>query len=266
MQLTRAYVLHQRPFRDSSLIVEVFAREHGRMTLFARAARGPRARFALLQPFRALLLSWSGRGEAPQLTAAENAPAGHSLHATLPPAQLMSGFYLNELLLTLTTRHDPHPELFDQYVLTLSRLCQDDSPELALRLFEARLLDLIGYGLNLAAEADTGRPVRAQALYHFLPGVHGVVLARDDSEAGEAAGGKGAVIAGHVLQGLAAAAATATATMTSTMASTLTSEADRYQARALMRMAIDHCLEGRPLRTRLVARSLVNYPRRERNA
>ena len=73
VQLTRAYVLHQRPFRDSSLIVEVFAREYGRMTLFARAARGPRSRFAALQPFQALLLSWSGRGEAPQLTAAESA-------------------------------------------------------------------------------------------------------------------------------------------------------------------------------------------------
>ena len=74
VQLTRAYVLHQRPFRDSSLIVEVFAREYGRMTVFARAARGPRSRFALLQPFRALLLSWSGRGEAPALTVLAHHP------------------------------------------------------------------------------------------------------------------------------------------------------------------------------------------------
>ena len=62
VQLARAFVLHQRPFRDSSLIVEVFARDYGRMTVFARAARGPRSRFATLQPFRTLLLSWSGRG------------------------------------------------------------------------------------------------------------------------------------------------------------------------------------------------------------
>jgi DNA repair protein RecO (recombination protein O) len=112
VQLARAYVLHQRPFRDTSLIVELYAREHGRMTVFARAARGPRSRFALLQPFRALLLSWSGRGEAPQLAAAENADAGQP-RACLPGQLLMSAFYLNELLLTLTTRHDPHPELFD---------------------------------------------------------------------------------------------------------------------------------------------------------
>src|SRR6204780_4866319 len=94
VQLARAYVLHQRPFRDSSLIVEVFAREHGRMTVFARAARGPRTRYAVLQPFRALLLSWSGRGEAPQLTGAENADA---LQPAVPPGRLMSAFYLNEL-------------------------------------------------------------------------------------------------------------------------------------------------------------------------
>jgi len=239
VQLTRAYVLHQRPFRDSSLIVEVFAREYGRLTVFARAARGARSRFTALQPFRILLLSWSGRGEAPQLTGAESADA---LPAPLPPGQLMSAFYLNELLMTLTTRHDPHPELFDQYALTLARLCQDAAADLSLRLFEARLLDFIGYGLNLAAEADTGRPVRAEAYYHFRPGVHGVVLAQPRAEG---------AIAGHVLQGLAAAAG-------------LGSDADLRQARTLMRTAIDHCLEGRELRTRVVARSLVSYPRRER--
>jgi DNA repair protein RecO (recombination protein O) len=239
VQLARAYVLHQRPFRDSSLILEVFAREYGRMTLFARAARGPRSRFAALQPFNSLLLSWVGRGEAPQLTAAETVAAAS---LPLPPGQLMSAFYLNELLLTLTTRHDPHPELFDYYTLTLSRLCQPSSADASLRHFEARLLDLIGYGLDLTAEADTGRPVRADAHYHYRPGVHGVVLAD--------AVGDGAV-SGEVLQRLVAAAGFA-------------GEADLRQARTLMRAAIDHCLEGRELRTRVVARSLASYPRKER--
>jgi DNA repair protein RecO (recombination protein O) len=232
VQLARAYVLHQRPFRDTSLIVEIYAREHGRMTVFARAARGPRSRFVLLQPFRALLLSWSGRGEAPQLTAAENTEAAA---APMPAGQLMSAFYLNELLLTLTTRHDPHPELFDLYEHTLAQLCRDSQAEAALRRFEARLLDLIGYGLNLGTEADTGQPVRAEAWYRFQAGVHGVV--------GAAPGAAGA-ICGRVLS----------------------SEADLRQARVLMRAAIDHCLEGRELRTRSVARSVVAYPRRERRA
>ena len=239
VQLTRAYVLHQRPFRDSSLIVEVFAREHGRMTVFARAARGPRSRFAVLQPFRALLLSWSGRGEAPQLTAAENAPGA----LALPGACLMSAFYLNELLLKLVTRHDPHPELFDQYELTLSQLAQQPSTDVSLRQFETRLLEFIGYGLNLAAEADTGSPVRGDAYYHFRPGVHGVVIAEPGSPG---------AIGGGVLQRLASG-------------SGFESDAELRQARSLMRTALDHCLEGRELHTRVVARALLNYPRRERS-
>jgi DNA repair protein RecO (recombination protein O) len=244
VQLTRAYVLHQRPFRDSSLIMEVFAREYGRMTVFARAARGPRSRFALLQPFHALLLSWSGRGEAPALTAAEHAEGAPGL----PAARLMSAFYLNELLLKLVTRHDPHPQLFDLYEATLAQLRVvtpvevTAGAEVALRRFEARLLEFIGYGLNLAAEADTGYPVRADAYYHFRPGVHGVVIA--------APGSPGA-IGGGVLQRLAAGG-------------TFEGDAELRQARALMRAALDHCLEGRELHTRTVARSLLNYPHRER--
>ncbi len=239
VQLARAYVLHQRPFRDSSLIVEVFARDYGRMTVFARAARGPRSRFVALQPFRRLLLSWCGRGEAPQLTGAESADA---MQLPLPPGQLMNAFYLNELLLKLTTQHDPHPQLYDQYAGTLSQLCQGAPADATLRQFEARLLGFIGYGLNLAAEADTGRPICAAAHYHYRPGVHGVVRVAADANG---------AIAGQVLQRLASEAG-------------LAGELDLRQARALMRAAIDHCLEGRELRTRVVARSLVSYPRKER--
>jgi DNA repair protein RecO (recombination protein O) len=240
VQLARAYVLHQRPFRDSSLIVEVFAREYGRMTVFAQAARGPRSRFASLQPFRALLLSWSGRGEAPQLTGAETTAAAPGL----PAGCLMSAFYLNELLLKLVTRHDPHPQLFDQYELTLGQLGQPPGADAALRRFEARLLEFIGYGLNLAAEADTGSPVRGDAYYHFQPGVHGVVIAEP---------GSSGAIGGGVLQRLAAGAG-------------FDSDTELRQARSLMRAALDHCLEGRPLSTRAVARSLLGYPRRERSS
>jgi len=239
VQLAHAYVLHQRPFRDTSLIVELFAREHGRITVFARAARGPRSRFTALQPFRALLLSWSGRGEAPQLTAAESLDAGLG---PLPSAKLLSAFYLNELLLTLTARHDPHPQLYDHYARALAQLREDTPAEPTLRHFETRLLDFIGYGLNLATEADTGRPVRAEAYYHFRPGVHGVVLAEEE--------GRG-VISGRVLLGLVAATPPS-------------DENGLRQARGLLRAAIDHCLEGRELRTRIVARSLVSFPRKER--
>ncbi|HEY1724698.1 MAG TPA: DNA repair protein RecO [Steroidobacteraceae bacterium] len=239
VQLAKGYVLHQRPFRDSSLIVELFARDYGRLTTFARAARGPRPRFGLLQPFAALLLSWSGRGEAAQLTGAEPADG----EPPLPAARLMSGFYLNELLLKLLTPHDPYPELFDRYQDTLAQLRSAAAPDPALRRFEARLLDLIGYGLNLAAEADTGDPVRGDAFYQFQPGVHGFVIAAPDSAG---------AIGGGVLQRLARDAG-------------LEDDRELQQARVLMRAALDHCLDGRTLTTRVVARSLRNYPRRERS-
>lgn len=235
VQLARAFVLHQRPFRDTSLIVEVFAREHGRLTVFAHGARTPRSRFTALQPFRALLLSWSGRGEAPTLAAAEGAASA----AALPAHQLMSGFYLNELLLKLLTRGDPHPELFDHYEATLGELAAAAIAEPALRLFEARLLGLVGYGLNLTAEADTGQPVRTDAYYHFLPGVHGFVVAEP------AAPG---AIAGSVLRQLASGA--------------ISGETQLRAARVLMRAALDHCLEGQELATRRMARTLAGYPRR----
>src|SRR5690348_2325781 len=110
--LTPAYILHHRPYRDTSRILEVLTREHGRLSLFARGVRGPKAKLSsVLQPFQLLLLSWSGRGEAAQLTGAESAD-----HSPTPPGvSLMASFYLNELLMKLTTRHDPLPALFDDY-------------------------------------------------------------------------------------------------------------------------------------------------------
>jgi DNA repair protein RecO (recombination protein O) len=239
VHLTDGYVLHQRPFRDSSLIVEVFAREHGRLTVFAHAARRARSRFAALQPFRPLLLSWSGRGEAPQLTGAE--VAGSDAHR-LPAGHLMSAFYLNELLLKLLTRHDPSPELYDHYQATLLRLAQEREPDVPLRHFEARLLELIGYGLNLDAEADTGQPVRSDGYYRFQAGVHGFVVAEPDSQD---------AIHGKVLLHLATGVH-------------FEGEGELQQARTLMRAALDHCLEGRQLSTRVVARELHSYARRER--
>src|ERR1700731_824121 len=119
INLAPAYILHHRPYRDTSRILEVITRDYGRLSLFARGVRGPKAKLAsVLQPFQLLLLSWSGRGEAAQLTGAES--ADH--HPPMPAACLMASFYLNELLMKLTTRHDPLPVLFDTYHETLDRL------------------------------------------------------------------------------------------------------------------------------------------------
>lgn len=230
VQLTPGYLLHHRPWRDTSRILEVLTREHGRLTLFARAVRGPAARLApVLQPFWPLLLSWSGRGEAPQLTHAERADDS----GALPPASVMAAFYLNELLLKLTTRHDPLPALFDHYHATLARLRSRAPLEPALRVFEMRLLELAGYGLELETEALSGVPLAADGYYQFRPSQGLVRAAAHDAGA----------LAGASLLGL----------REERFAGTRALE----DARRLLHAALAACLEGRPLATRVVARSMV---------
>jgi len=228
--LAPAYILHHRPFRDTSRILEVLTREHGRMSLFARGVRGPKARLAaLLQPFEPLLLSWSGRSEAPQLTGAERGGEG----PRLPPAALLAGFYLNELLLKLTTRHDPHPPLYDAYERALGALRRSAPLERTLRLFEKHLLLELGYGLELGVEARTGRQIDPAAHYQYRPEL-GLVAVEADAP--------GAIAGASVL---------------SLADETLAGAREIEDARTLLRVALEACLEGRELATRAVARSLA---------
>ena len=227
--LTPGYLLHHRPWRDTSRILEVLTREHGRLTLFARGVRGPRAKLAaVLQPFQLLLLSWSGAGEAAQLTGAERALT------PVPLSQpcLLAGFYLNELLLKLTTRHDALPELFDHYHRTLEQLRSGAPLEPCLRVFEKRLLEVLGYGLDLATEARTGLPLEPDAYYDFRPGV-GLLPAR---------GGAARALCGRSLLSLAR--------------ETLQDERELADARRVLSAALGACLEGRPLTTRQVAKAM----------
>ncbi len=144
---TQAYVLHQHPWGDAGRVVELFSRDHGRLAVFARGVRGVQARLApVLQPFVPLLVSWAGRGEAPRLTGAEIHHAARS-DLPMPRARLMSAWYVSELVLTLTARHDPQPELFAHYAQALADLRRDTEQERTLRLFEKRLLDVLGYGV-----------------------------------------------------------------------------------------------------------------------
>jgi DNA repair protein RecO (recombination protein O) len=171
--LEPACLLHQRPYRDSSLLLEVFTRQHGRVGLVARGVKGKkRQRQALLQPFSPLLLSWSGRGELGTLTDVEANGAAHRLEGQV----LLSGFYLNELLTHLLHRHDPHPDLFDYYLYTLVQLdglTATDNLHLQqlLRLFEKELLQEIGYGLVLEHEVEQGEVIDPEADYCYLPGL-----------------------------------------------------------------------------------------------
>jgi DNA repair protein RecO (recombination protein O) len=230
VDLTPGYVLHHRPWRDTSRILEVLTREHGRLTLFARGVRGPTAKLSsVLQPFQLLLLSWRGRGEAPQLTGAER--AAHA--SALPSGCLLAAFYLNELLIRLTTRHDPLPELFDHYHGALESLRAGAPLEPVLRVFEKRLLQLLGYGLDLLTEAHSGKRIEPHGYYHFRPG-EGLLPARAQEPR---------ALAGRSLLSL--------------ERETLSGTRELEDARRLLQAALGACLEGRPLATRAVAKSMM---------
>ena len=168
-----AYILHKRAFRDSSQILDVFSREYGRISLMSRGSRGAKSKTGgLLQLFRPILVSWQGRGEMPFLNSVEmadiKAPA-------LSGKSQMSAMYINELLVYLLHKNDVHEGIFDQYHACLYALKESNNVEIVLRLFEKELLQLLGFGLNLIVDADSGDSVRENAYYayHFE---HGPVL------------------------------------------------------------------------------------------
>lgn len=177
IELVPGFVLHQRPYRETSALLEVFTPEQGRVGLVARGIRSPRSRRrGELQPFRALRLSWNERGELGTLIGVESGGPGFSLGGSA----LYSAFYLNELLVRLLTRNDPHPVLFERYTQALSSLSADaPNIELTLRLFEKRLLQETGYGLLLDVDCNTGEPVQAGRTYdyHLEAGPVGVASA-----------------------------------------------------------------------------------------
>lgn len=165
VELVPGFVLHQRPYRETSALLEIFTPSHGRVGLVARGVQSPKSRQrGELQAFRALRLSWNDRGELGTLTSIEADGPGFRLRG----AALYSAFYLNELLVRLLVRNDPHPALFERYGIALNSL--SDAPtdlERTLRLFEKRLLQETGYGLLLEMDCQNGEPVRPDGLYDY---------------------------------------------------------------------------------------------------
>ncbi|MCP5419682.1 MAG: DNA repair protein RecO [Gammaproteobacteria bacterium] len=164
--LQPGFILHRRPYRDTSLLVEIFTQEWGRLTLVARGARGPRSRWrGLLQPFKPLLLSWAGKGGLGNLSGAEETTPA----PPIPTDRLLCGFYVNELLLRLIQPHDPcSVGLFETYRNTLQALACSPFVEPVLRIYEKHLLTELGYGLLLDSEAVSNQAIIAQGLYRYL--------------------------------------------------------------------------------------------------
>lgn len=178
-----AFVLHSRPYRDTSAIVELFTKTHGRVTVVARGAKAAKCRYrGILQPFQPLLVSWTGRGEMFTLCAAEE----ESLPFYLTGQRLIVGLYINELLMRAMGRGDSHGALYNCYQHLLENISAEKTNivstkhEQAIRFFEMDLLAELGYGLMLGHESDTGVVVSADYQYYYHPS-RGPLRVGDDS-------------------------------------------------------------------------------------
>lgn len=160
-----AFVLHARAYRETSLLLECLTRDHGRVGLIARGVRRERTRTprALLQPLIPVRVGWNGRGELATLTQVEAAASGFDLDGDA----LLCALYLNELVLRITPRQDPHPQLFADYAETLARLARGEVHAWTLRRFERDLLADLGYALVLDVDGDAGAPLDPERNYAY---------------------------------------------------------------------------------------------------
>jgi DNA repair protein RecO (recombination protein O) len=228
-----AFVLHSYPWRETSLIVDVLTRDHGRMALVARGAKRPTSQFrGLLAPFAPIAVSWSGRAEIKSLVRAEWVGG----LAPLRGDELLSAFYLNELLVRLLARGDPHEALFFSYARALRDLSLDTARQhRALRGFELDLLREIGVAPSFDAALD-GADIDPSAWYRVDP-EQGVLRVAEP-----AAGNAGYCVRGRTMQALARR--------------DLDAIAQAADARALLRQLIGYHLRGRPLNTQRILADL----------
>ncbi|WP_306603431.1 DNA repair protein RecO [Azonexus sp.] len=228
-----AFVLHSYPYRETSLIVEVFTRDFGRMALLARGARRPRAAIrGLLMGFQPLELGWAGKGDVLTLMKAEW-QGGQPL---LAGEALFCGYYLNELLMHLLPREDAHETLFARYTEMLQHLAADASGKLReadLRSFEKALLEELGYGLTLEYDA-AGQPISADAFYTYRM-EQGPVRLEHAAEAAQVVRGK---------------------TLLDLHGENFSDPRSRAEAKALMRTLLAYYLDGKELETRKIFKDL----------
>ena len=160
-----AFVLHSYPYKETSLIVDVFSRDYGRVPLVAKGAKRPHSLLrGVLQTFQPLQLAWTGKSEVRTLVSAEWVGGLMPLERSA----LLCGFYLNELLMKLLARDDAHPQLFDFYVVALNQLAHAEAPAIVLRRFEIALLKETGVAGSLVA-LQSGETIEPNRYYVFDP-------------------------------------------------------------------------------------------------
>lgn len=223
--LQPAFILHGRDFRDTSRLLDVFSQDFGRVSLVAKGARSARSKMqGILQPFSPLIISWSGKGEVQTLTGAE--AVKNSIH--LSGKQIMSAYYINELIQRFITYHDPHPDLFMIYQKTLESF-QTENEELVLRRFEKYLLSEIGYGLNFECESENGKALVQNDRYYYDIEKGPVNIKNNDIE-------NEFIVSGQTLLDMSR--------------EEFSNAQCQKEAKQLMRIIISHHLGDKPLKTR----------------
>lgn len=230
------YILHRQSYRETSLLVQIFTRNFGRLTLIAKGCRRKKSRVqGLFLPFKPLLLSWSGKGELPILTAIEQI-------GFCPPLDAIGvtcGYYINELILKLLHRHDAHEVLYDKYAQAIFALSDKKKPNTVLRVFEKYLLQEIGFGLVLDHDAASGESIAEEHSYQYFPQKGPIATNKEQNN-----------IKGNIISG---------ATLLALQNEKFNSQQERAQAQQLTRLLIDIQLNGKELRSRRVMREMKRF-------
>lgn len=257
VQLQHAYILHRRAYRDTSLIVELCSQNLGRISAVARGARRSRNN-ALIQPFQPVLCSWFGRGELYTLGNIEAAGVYQKMNGRL----VLSGLYLNELLMRLLPKEEPVGSLYDYYAEAVEglfqlSLCWNDInnttiadnttyqhlnvlEQKLLRRFEKVLLEQLGYGLDFSFEAHTDQPICADKRYIFVPNKGLLQTSLDNFNAGCISGSSLLALANEKFE----------------------SEPSLREIKGLLRTILDQYLGDRPLQSRQLRQMYARQKKR----
>jgi DNA repair protein RecO (recombination protein O) len=225
------FVLHSYPYKETSLIIDVFSRDHGRVALVAKGAKRPHSKLrGVLQTFQPLSVSWSGKAEVRTLIDAE------WIGGLLPleKSALLCGFYLNELLVKMLARDDAHSALFDHYVATLNQLAHDEPAPIVLRKFERALLKETGVAADWRVCTRDGGQLVPERMYVVDP-ERGPRPARPADTAPQVSG----------------------KTLVDMEQEDYSDPATQTQSKFLMRFLLAHHLHGAPLNTRQILIDLL---------
>ena len=227
-----AYLIHQRPYSETSQIINLFSRHYGRVDAIAKGSKRPKSKFkSFLQPFSPILVSWSGRS---QLKTLRSVDISSGKQSNVSRKHLMSAFYLNELILSFLTTADPYPDLFDAYSLAINNLSNADSSEIILREFEIQLLTEIGYAINFQTEAMSSKKIEPNLSYRFI--------AEEGFVSSVTSSARDALIKGSVIQSIDRKDFSQPETMRA--------------AKRIIRESVKYHLSGKELNTKKVLKSL----------